>query len=213
MAPSNRQFARSQHETPINAPAGEHVQHGAAPMRADDKQNRQQHRNTVNVSGQQAAPSSTELRHIAGHHASDNRGTRGRTPRRPEKRARLPTSRRTFADLYRCESGPPRHHRVSDLFGARIRFFGESDSAIQILQMFVDSSAAVLVFLVAVEFFPLGAAVVAGMMAAISPQFSWNSVLLAAGHVDSISGAAGDFAYRPRRIGAAPVLHMFAPAR
>src|SRR2546430_177497 len=58
------------------------------------------------------------------------------------------------------------------------RFFGESDSAIQILQMFVDSLAAVLVFLVAVEFFPLSAAVIAGMMAAISPQFSWNSVLL-----------------------------------
>jgi 4-amino-4-deoxy-L-arabinose transferase-like glycosyltransferase len=57
-------------------------------------------------------------------------------------------------------------------------FFGESDVAIQIVQLFADSVAAVLIFLIAVRFFPLSCASIAGAMAAISPQFSWNSVLL-----------------------------------
>jgi 4-amino-4-deoxy-L-arabinose transferase-like glycosyltransferase len=59
-----------------------------------------------------------------------------------------------------------------------VRFFGESDAAIQIVQLFADSVAAVLIFLIAVRLFPFGCASIAGAMAAISPQFSWNSVLL-----------------------------------
>jgi 4-amino-4-deoxy-L-arabinose transferase-like glycosyltransferase len=56
--------------------------------------------------------------------------------------------------------------------------FGESDTAIQIIQMFADSLAAVVVCLIAAELFPFGVALIAGALAALSPQFSWNSALL-----------------------------------
>lgn len=56
--------------------------------------------------------------------------------------------------------------------------FGESDTAIQIIQMFADSLAAVVVCLIAAELFPFEVAVIAGTLAVLSPQFSWNSALL-----------------------------------
>ncbi len=58
------------------------------------------------------------------------------------------------------------------------RIFGESDAAAQIFQIVCDSLAAALVLLVAAEILPLGAAVAAGALAALAPQFCWNSVLL-----------------------------------
>jgi 4-amino-4-deoxy-L-arabinose transferase-like glycosyltransferase len=56
--------------------------------------------------------------------------------------------------------------------------FGESDAAAQLFQMLCDSLAAALVLLVAAELLPFGAAVTAGALAALAPQFCWNSVLL-----------------------------------
>ena len=56
--------------------------------------------------------------------------------------------------------------------------FGESDAATQILQIICDSLAAALVLLIALELLPFGAAVVAGSIAALAPQFCWNCVLL-----------------------------------
>jgi hypothetical protein len=56
--------------------------------------------------------------------------------------------------------------------------FGESNAAIQLVQIFCDAFAAVVIFLIAAELLPVTAAVIAGLMAAFSPQFSWNSVLL-----------------------------------
>jgi 4-amino-4-deoxy-L-arabinose transferase-like glycosyltransferase len=56
--------------------------------------------------------------------------------------------------------------------------FGESDTAAQVLQIICDSLAAALVLLVAAELLPFGAAVVAGALAAVAPQFCWNCVLL-----------------------------------
>jgi 4-amino-4-deoxy-L-arabinose transferase-like glycosyltransferase len=56
--------------------------------------------------------------------------------------------------------------------------FGESDAATQILQIICDSLAAALVLLIALELLPFGAAVVAGALAALAPQFCWNCVLL-----------------------------------
>jgi Dolichyl-phosphate-mannose-protein mannosyltransferase len=56
--------------------------------------------------------------------------------------------------------------------------FGESDSAIQFVQITCDSLAAVFIFLIVAELLPLVAALVAGLLAAISPQLAWNSVLL-----------------------------------
>jgi hypothetical protein len=56
--------------------------------------------------------------------------------------------------------------------------FGESNAAIQFVQIFCDALAAVVIFLIAAELLPVTAALIAGLMAAFSPQFSWNSVLL-----------------------------------
>jgi 4-amino-4-deoxy-L-arabinose transferase-like glycosyltransferase len=58
------------------------------------------------------------------------------------------------------------------------RVAGESDTAIQVFQTICDSVAAVMVLLIAAELFPFAVAVIAGLMAALSPQFSWNSLLL-----------------------------------
>ncbi len=54
----------------------------------------------------------------------------------------------------------------------------ESDTATQFLQMILDSLSAVIIFLIAVELFPTAIGVIAGLMAAFAPQFSWNSILL-----------------------------------
>jgi hypothetical protein len=56
--------------------------------------------------------------------------------------------------------------------------FGESNTAVQFVQIICDALAAVLIFLIVAELLPLSAAVIAGALAAFAPQFSWNSVLL-----------------------------------
>jgi hypothetical protein len=56
--------------------------------------------------------------------------------------------------------------------------FGESDTAIQLTQMIADSVAAAFVFLIAGELFSIGIATIAGVLAALSPQFAYYSVLL-----------------------------------
>ncbi len=56
--------------------------------------------------------------------------------------------------------------------------FGESNASIQLFQIACDSLAAVLIFLIAIEIFPLTVGVIAGLLVALAPQFTWNSVLL-----------------------------------
>lgn len=58
------------------------------------------------------------------------------------------------------------------------RIASESDTAAQFVQMILDSLSAVIIFLIAVELFPTAVGVIAGLMAAFAPQFSWNSILL-----------------------------------
>ena len=58
------------------------------------------------------------------------------------------------------------------------RLAGETDLAAQLFQIVCDSLAAVMIFLIAIELLPFGVGVIAGFMAALAPQFSWNSVLL-----------------------------------
>lgn len=58
------------------------------------------------------------------------------------------------------------------------RFFGESSTAIQLLQITLDALAALIVFLIAKELLATSTAVVSGLLVALSPQFTWNSVLL-----------------------------------
>ncbi len=54
----------------------------------------------------------------------------------------------------------------------------ESDTATQLLQMILDSLAAMIIFLIACELFPTAVGIIAGLMAMFAPQFSWNSILL-----------------------------------
>ncbi len=56
--------------------------------------------------------------------------------------------------------------------------FRESNTAVQFLQISCDAFSAVMIFLIVAELLPFNAAVIAGMLAAFSPQFAWNSVLL-----------------------------------
>jgi len=54
----------------------------------------------------------------------------------------------------------------------------ESDTATQVVQMVLDSLSAVIIVLIAFELFPAAIGIIAGLMAAFAPQFSWNSILL-----------------------------------
>lgn len=56
--------------------------------------------------------------------------------------------------------------------------FGDSDDAIQLVQIVGDAVAALLVFLIAFELLPFGVALIAGLLTALSPQFAYHSVLL-----------------------------------
>ncbi len=54
----------------------------------------------------------------------------------------------------------------------------ESDAATQIIQLALDSLAAVIICLIALELFPTAVGIISGLFAAFSPQFSWNSTTL-----------------------------------
>lgn len=56
--------------------------------------------------------------------------------------------------------------------------FNNSDTAVQFLQMICDAGAVLMVFLIALELLPGIAAIIAGMLAALSPQFAYHSVVL-----------------------------------
>lgn len=56
--------------------------------------------------------------------------------------------------------------------------FGESDAAAQIFQAACDALAAALVFLIAAELLTYGVGIIAGALAAVAPQFCWNSLML-----------------------------------
>ncbi len=61
---------------------------------------------------------------------------------------------------------------------AAIYSIKQSDTAVQLVQIAADAFSTVLIFLIVAELLPLSAGVMAGMLAALSPQFAWNSVLL-----------------------------------
>lgn len=70
---------------------------------------------------------------------------------------------------------PPGYPILRTIVG---KLFGESNAAIQMVQVTCDAFAAVLIFLIAMEFFSFTCALIAGLLVALSPQFAWNSVLL-----------------------------------
>ncbi|MGI8735068.1 MAG: ArnT family glycosyltransferase [Pyrinomonadaceae bacterium] len=64
------------------------------------------------------------------------------------------------------------------LLGGIFKVAGDSDDAIELFQVAGDSLAAVVVFLIVFELLPFGAALIAGLLTALSPQFAYHSVLL-----------------------------------
>ena len=58
------------------------------------------------------------------------------------------------------------------------RIAGESDAATQLFQIVCNSLCAIIIFLIGIELLSLGVGTVAGFLAAVAPQFSWNSILL-----------------------------------
>lgn len=63
---------------------------------------------------------------------------------------------------------------IASVFG----LFGESDAALQIVQLLADSAGAVVVFLIALSLFNTSTATIAGLLVALAPQFTYNSVML-----------------------------------
>ena len=64
------------------------------------------------------------------------------------------------------------------LLAAIFRVAGESTTAIQVVQISCDAIAVVLLFMIAWELFPLSVALIAGLLAAVSPQFAYFPLLL-----------------------------------
>lgn len=56
--------------------------------------------------------------------------------------------------------------------------FGETEAALRVFQILCDAISVVLVFLIALELTSTTVAVTAGLLAALSPQLSYNSLLL-----------------------------------
>lgn len=66
----------------------------------------------------------------------------------------------------------------SILIAAIFKTVGDSNTAIQFVQIVMDAVAVVLLFLIALEYLPLTAATLCGLLAAISPQFAYFTVVL-----------------------------------
>jgi hypothetical protein len=65
---------------------------------------------------------------------------------------------------------PPGYSILMAVFG--------STTAIQFVQIICDAFAAVMIFLIVAELLPFSPALIAGLLAAFSPQLAWNSALL-----------------------------------
>lgn len=89
-----------------------------------------------------------------------------------------------FASLYDASSstnnpdllGHPPGYPI--LLSVLYRAGGEQDTVTQFPQIILDSLSVVIIVLIAFEFFPATIGVIAGVMAAFAPQFSWNSLPL-----------------------------------
>src|SRR5438045_4782871 len=78
-----------------------------------------------------------------------------------------------LADLNNLGHPPGYSFLIASVYSLR-----HSVAAVQFAQITADSLSAVLIFLIVAELFPLTAGVIAGLLAAFSPQLAWNSVLL-----------------------------------
>ena len=66
----------------------------------------------------------------------------------------------------------------SIMIAAIFTVFGESDFALRFFQIFCDAISVVFVFLIALELTSKRVAIIAGVLAALSPQLAYNSLLL-----------------------------------
>lgn len=64
------------------------------------------------------------------------------------------------------------------VLAALAKTFGDSDARVQFFQIVCDALACLVLFLIVAELLNLPTALVAGLLAAVSPQLAWNSVLL-----------------------------------
>lgn len=64
------------------------------------------------------------------------------------------------------------------LIAVVMHFSGEPDGALQLIQIFSDAAAAVVLLLIVAELLPSAVALLAGLLSAVAPQFAWNSVVL-----------------------------------
>lgn len=81
---------------------------------------------------------------------------------------------KTFVSDINHMGHPPGY---SILLAGIFKVAGESDKAIHVVQIVCDALAVVLLFLVALELVSVATAMIAGLLAAISPQFAYFSVL------------------------------------
>lgn len=58
------------------------------------------------------------------------------------------------------------------------RIGGEHDTVTQLLQIILDSLSVVIIALIAFNLFPLPVGIIAGLLCALAPQFSWNAITL-----------------------------------
>jgi hypothetical protein len=56
--------------------------------------------------------------------------------------------------------------------------FGESDAALQLVQILLDAAASIVLFFIALQLLNRTTATIAGLLTALAPQFTYNSVLL-----------------------------------
>ncbi len=66
----------------------------------------------------------------------------------------------------------------SILIAAIFSLFGESDASLQIIQILADALAAVVIFLLAFALLNWTIGAIAGLLVALAPQFTYNSVML-----------------------------------
>src|SRR5256885_7384525 len=78
-----------------------------------------------------------------------------------------------LADLNNLGPPPGYSFLIASIYSLR-----QSDTAVQFAQIIGDALSVVLIFLIVSELLPLSAGVMAGLLAAFSPQLAWNSVLL-----------------------------------
>ena len=78
-----------------------------------------------------------------------------------------------LADLNNLGHPPGYSFLIASIYSLR-----QSETAVQFAQILGDALSVVLIFLIVSELLPLSAGVMAGLLAAFSPQLAWNSVLL-----------------------------------